>query len=126
MKLVVFILLFPVLLSAQHKGDNTIVIPGITMDQTLKVFRDKGYDIGNTKLNIIWTLPIKVVNGIYAYYEMTITDSTGYLQEIWGNNKIEYGLKGKSQLYLDVNVESFWEMDSLAKSFGRPVTYIKK
>src|ERR1700688_4614433 len=91
--LVLFILFsFPILTNAQKKGDNTIIIPKVTMDQTVKIFMDHGYMIGAATSSVVTTVPKKSPNKITIIFEMQIKDTTGYLQGTYDGKQIVPGL----------------------------------
>jgi len=127
MKPLAVLLLVPFLSYAQQKGDNTIVIPKVTMDQTIKVFTEHGYMIGAATPSIVTTIPKKSSNQITIIFEMQIIDSIGFLQGTYDGKQIVPGLWEHSESYAGhYKGGSFKIMDSLATSFGHQVTYAKK
>lgn len=92
MKRLFALLLIPALTYAQQKGDNTIIIPKVTTDQTVKVFMDHGYMIGAATPSVVTTIPKKSPNKITIILEMQIKDSTGYLQGTYDGKQIVPGL----------------------------------
>ena len=124
MKILLSVLLLPALTYAQQKGDNTIIIPKVTMDQAVKVFMDHGYIIGAATSEVVTTIPKKTPNKITIIFEMQIKDSTGYLQGTYDGTQIIPGLWEHSESYAGhYKGGSFKIMDNLAKSFGQTVTY---
>ncbi len=124
MKLLFAVLLTPALTYAQQKGDNTIIIPNVTMDKAVKIFMDHGYMIGAATSLVVSTIPKKSPNKITIIFQMQIKDSTGYLQGTYDGRQIVPGLWKHSESYAGhYKGGSFDIMDSLAKSFGQPVTY---
>jgi hypothetical protein len=127
MKTLFALLLFPILTSAQQKGDNTIVIPHATTDQAVKVFMEHGYMIGAATGSVVSTVPKKSPNQITIIFEMQIKDSTGFLHGTYDGKPIVPGLWEHSESYAGhYKGGSFKMMDSLAKSFSQPVSYLKK
>jgi hypothetical protein len=126
MKLLFTLLLIPALTYSQQKGDNTIIIPKVTMDQAVKVFMDRGYMIGAATSSVVTTIPKKSPNKITIIFEIQIKDSTGFLQGTYDGKQIVPGLWEHSESYAGhYKGGSFKIMDSLAKSFDQTVTYSK-
>jgi hypothetical protein len=127
MKLFYTLLLWPCITLAQQKGDNTIVIPKVTVDQAVKIFTDHGYMIGAATPSVVSTIPKKSPNQITIIFELLIKDSVGFLQGTYDGKQIIPGLWQHSESYAGhYKGGSFQIMDSLAKSFGQPITYSKK
>lgn len=128
MKQILFLFIaIPFYCSAQTpaKGTNTIVISNVTGEQAVKVFIDHGYMIGSSAYGVITTIPKKSPNHITIIFELEIKDSTGYLRGTYDRHQIVPGLWKHAESYGGhYKGGSFEIMDSLARSFNRPIKYI--
>lgn len=113
--------------SAQAKNDNTIIINGITYSQAVNVFRQCGYLIGAATESVVSTVPQKSKNKIPIVFQIDIKDSIGYFHGKYDGRDITPNLWAHSESYAGhYKGGSFQIMDSIAKAFGKPLSYAKK
>lgn len=146
-----FLLLLPVFSQAQIPNKaNTIVVKGVTFDEVCSALLDKGYFIekkneglGTVKTeirvypkryNAAYIVNVRIkdsaayFSGTFtAPYEQPFTSAASKMEPLWNNDPVVATVNKKGEL----NAKSlqgypFSLIDELAKSFGRPVEYLKQ
>jgi|SRR5450432_302160 len=122
MKFLIFLLLFPCPGIAQKKGTNSIVIENTNKAQAVKVFRNNGYEIDIANKREVSTLP-KMVSGHLIAFRIKLEGADNYLFGTCDGNDIISTLTDSDPGVGKLNNPPFTTMDSLAKAFGKPITY---
>lgn len=144
MKTILLILsfFFVTFCKSQSKGDNTILVKGVTFDQVVNALLDSGYRIDKIQKDF------KTVKTEYRdicsncvpqmIFDIRVKDSIATIKGTWrsdggilgqaltGNKKNDYiyfdiqNIKGKIDKYI------FNKMDSFARSFSGIISYAKQ
>lgn len=144
MKYLLSFLFLPILTFSQTKHDNQIIIHGATIKQAVNVFMDARFQIDkyDTAMGFAYTKPFQKNSDIWIF-NARVKDSvlilTGKLRSSVSFSKLLFNDRqnaiDESENYLPVEfrgmensplMKSWNQMDSIAKSFDLPVTYIKK
>ncbi len=127
--LLLLILVIPILLSAQTKHDNTIVIPsqGLTEEKITQILVSNGYGIANSNRTYYQTTPKTKEYGMTVKLTLLLTDS---LCLIKGDIDPNYTLMGQKSWYKPIEygkggyIKTGWaEMLKVAASFSGKLTF---
>ncbi len=121
MKYLTLFLLLPCLAIAQKKDNNAIIIPEINKQDVIKIFKEKGYAIKKADKRYVITVPQNALNNTIQF-TMTLGEGTSYLMGVYNGDSIS-STTDSSDSSTKRNNAPFLLMDSLARSFGKPVTY---
>jgi len=121
MKYLLALLLLPCLTIAQKKGNNAIVIPAINKQDVIKVFKEKGFTIKKADKRYVMTVPQSAFNSTIEF-KMTLEGNTAYLMGVYNGDSISADVDS-SDSSTKKNNAPFLLMDSLARSFGKPLIY---
>jgi hypothetical protein len=131
--------------NAQKKHDNMIIIKGGTLKQAVNAFMDAGYNIDkyDTTLGYVYTTPLKAnKTACIVIFTARVKDSslviTGKFKSAVSFSKILFDDKqnsiDESASYYPIELrgmkgsefmDSWNEMDRVAKIFGQPISYAK-
>ncbi len=132
MKSLLLVLFIPTVVFCQKRGDNQIIIKGVSFSQVVKCLLDSGYRIREIDSNYktvstafrycVGTKNILSSGNMSIY--VSIKDSTAFITGIWYN---DLGKSGFQQLVETKGFLSipFGVMNDFALSLGLPVEYNK-